>query len=181
MLLLFLPLVYEVWIEADARIIHEHMAIYLTDVHIRDWPVKILWTAASRCRGMPTSLAKWFNVPIGRTPMAACGSAPRGPGLEKSPRARGKFESRHRARPPVSLRSRDSPRLPPDAAPASRARLRKVPGATGRNPAGALKQACAKIGVRGAACDVAIGAHQPQTDRDVGNGIMPDLLERGIQ
>jgi len=59
--------------------------------------------------------------------------------------------------------------------------FRKVPGATGRNPAGALKQACAKIGVRGAACDVAIGAHQPQTDRDVGNGIMPDLLERGIQ
>ena len=38
----------------------------------------------------------------------------------------------------------------------------KVPGATGRNPAGALKQACTKIGVRCAACDVAIGAHQPQ-------------------
>ena len=36
MLLLFLPLAYEVWIEAYARIIHEHMAIYFTDVHIRD-------------------------------------------------------------------------------------------------------------------------------------------------
>jgi hypothetical protein len=36
MLLLFLSLAYEVWIETYARIIHEHMAIYFTDVHIRD-------------------------------------------------------------------------------------------------------------------------------------------------
>ena len=36
MLLLFLLLAYEVRIEAYARIIHEHTAIYFTDVHIRD-------------------------------------------------------------------------------------------------------------------------------------------------
>src|SRR4029077_19394395 len=36
MSLLFLPLAYEVRIEAYARIIHEHTAIYFTDVHIRD-------------------------------------------------------------------------------------------------------------------------------------------------
>jgi len=36
MLLLFLPLAYEVWIETHARIIHKHMAIYFTDVHFRD-------------------------------------------------------------------------------------------------------------------------------------------------
>ena len=59
--------------------------------------------------------------------------------------------------------------------------LRKVPGASGRDPAGALKQACTKIGMRRAAGDVAIGAHQPQTDREVGDGIVSDLLERRIQ
>ena len=55
--------------------------------------------------------------------------------------------------------------------------FRKVPGAAGRDAAGAFKQAGAKIGVRCAPCDVAIGAHQPQTDGDVGNGIVSDLLE----
>ena len=39
--------------------------------------------------------------------------------------------------------------------------FRKVPGASGCNPAGALKQACAKVGVRCGPCDVVIGAHQP--------------------
>ena len=39
--------------------------------------------------------------------------------------------------------------------------FRKVPGASGCNPAGALKQACAKVGVRCGPCDVVVGAHQP--------------------
>ena len=59
--------------------------------------------------------------------------------------------------------------------------FRKVPGTAGRDAVGALKQAGAKIGVRCAPCNVAISTHQPQTDGDVGNGIMSDLLECRIQ
>ena len=33
----------------------------------------------------------------------------------------------------------------------------------------------------GGACDVVEGAHQSQTYRDVGNGIVPDLLECRIE
>ena len=56
--------------------------------------------------------------------------------------------------------------------------FRKVPGASGRDALGTLKQACPKIGMRRAPRDVAVGTHQPETDRDVGNGIVPDLLKR---
>ena len=58
----------------------------------------------------------------------------------------------------------------------------------GRCPAhpAATRRARSSRLARRSACGVLlamslIGAHQPQTDRDVGNGIVPDLLERGIE
>ena len=131
---------------------------------------------------MPTSLAKWFNVPLEGHQWRHSGSAPRGPPASKKVLGLGAIRNRGIERDHLSVCGRETCLdCRQTLLQLHELVFRKVPGATGRNPAGALKQACAKIGVRGAACDVAIGAHQPQTDRDVGNGIMPDLLERGIQ
>ena len=70
-LLLFLPLAYEVSIEAYARIIHEHMAIYFTDVHIRDLAGENIVDSGFEMPRNANILSEMVQRTLGRTPMAA--------------------------------------------------------------------------------------------------------------